>query len=170
MVEVKRIRGEAFAVDFYACSRSAKVTRKENILAQSKLGNSSFKLGHVEIHAPVYILAFYDIGDSHKLDYLQLFVTGNNESQYVFGPTPYPIAVSSQYNPGITWEETTTYNVGMDLGLYSRVTASIDAFYKDSQKLLVQSALPDGSNFSNSGYQNIGSMTTKGIELGVNAD
>jgi len=139
-----------------------------------KMKNNFFKdsktVSDMKLRLGYGISGQQDIGDAHRLDYLQLFVTGNNESQYYFGPTPTPIVVSSQYNPKIKWEETTTYNVGYDLGLFSRVNATVDAFYKISRDLLVPAALPDGSNFSNAGYQNIGSFTTKGVELGINAD
>jgi len=35
--------------------------------------------------------------------------------------------------------------------------------------LITNAAFADGSNFSNAGFQNIGSFTTKGIELNLNA-
>lgn len=111
-----------------------------------------------------------DIGENNADDWLQVIQTGDNNSQYYFGPTPYPLAISQYYNPGIKWEETTTYNVGLDLGLFDRVNASVDVFYKLSEDLLIPAAIPDGSNFSNAGYQNIGDMSTKGVELGISAD
>lgn len=109
-----------------------------------------------------------DIND--RLSYLQQYVIGNNQSQYFFGNLSNPIAVSTPYNPNLKWEETTTYNVGFDYGLFNnRITGTIDAFYKKSEDLLVRSALPDGGNFSNRGFQNIGDMTIKGIEFAINA-
>jgi iron complex outermembrane receptor protein len=111
-----------------------------------------------------------DIGEDNADDWLQVIQTGNNESQYYFGPTPYPLAISQYFNPALKWEETTTYNVGFDLGLFDRVNATLDVFYKLSQDLLIPAAIADGSNFSNAGYQNIGDMSSKGVEVGINAD
>ena len=109
-----------------------------------------------------------EIGD--RLSYLQQYVTGNNQSQYIFGTTATPIAVSTAYNSNLKWEETTTYNVGFDYGLLDdKITGTIDAFYKKSEDLLVRSALPDGGNFSNRGFQNIGDLTVKGIEFAIDA-
>lgn len=101
--------------------------------------------------------------------YLQTYITGNGVSQYYFGPTPYPIAVSDRLSPDIKWEETTTYNVGLDFGFWNnRLSATVDAFYKVSDDLIVDAAVSDGSNFSNRAWQNVGSFTTKGIEIGIN--
>ncbi|MEZ4839677.1 SusC/RagA family TonB-linked outer membrane protein [Flavobacterium sp.] len=110
-----------------------------------------------------------DIGNRN--DFLQQYNIGSGSSQYIFGETPYPIAVSARQSNNLKWEETTTYNVGIDFGLFnSRVTGSIDGFYKDSKDLLADVATADGSNFSNRSWQNIGNFTTKGVELTLSSD
>jgi TonB-linked SusC/RagA family outer membrane protein len=101
---------------------------------------------------------------------LQQIVVGGETSQYYFGPTPVGVALPSVYNDKLKWEETTTYNVGLDYGFYSnRINGSLDLFYKESRDQLSKTALPDGGNFSNRGYQNIGDFTTKGVEFSINA-
>ena len=111
-----------------------------------------------------------DIGQDNATVYLQSYVTGSGSSQYFFGTTPTPIAISTAYNPGIKWEETTTYNAGLDYGFFKdRLTGAVDVFYKNSKDLLVNGPVADGGNFSNVVYQNIGSFTTKGIEFNLNA-
>jgi len=103
--------------------------------------------------------------------YLQQYTTGSGSSQYIFGAVPTPIAISNPYNPVLKWEETTTYNVGFDYGLFNdRITGALDVFYKQSDDLIVNAAFPDGGNFSNAGFQNIGSFTTKGIEFSIASD
>ena len=103
--------------------------------------------------------------------YLEKYNTGNGTSQYFFGSTPTPIAVPARYSPDIRWEQTITYNGGIDFGLFeNRINGSVDVFYKDSRDLIVDGVVPDGSNFSNRAFQNVGSFTTKGVELGINAD
>ncbi|MGV3695678.1 SusC/RagA family TonB-linked outer membrane protein [Flavobacterium sp.] len=110
-------------------------------------------------------------GFNERNFYLQQYTTGSGTSQYVFGATPTPIAISNPYNPALKWEETTTYNVGLDYGLFNdRITGAIDLFYKVSDDLIVNAAFADGGNFSNAGFQNIGSFSTKGIEFSLNAD
>ncbi|MBN8643220.1 MAG: SusC/RagA family TonB-linked outer membrane protein [Flavobacteriales bacterium] len=104
-------------------------------------------------------------------DYLQKYNIGSGSSQYFFGPAVTPIAISAKLSPDLKWEETTTYNLGLDYGLVgNRVTGTVDVFYKESKDLLVEAAVADGSNFSNTAWQNVGSFTTKGIELGLNFD
>ena len=103
--------------------------------------------------------------------YLQKYNVGQANSQYIFGTSPIPIAISERFSPGITWEETETYNAGLDYGLFNnRINGTIDVFYKDSKNLLVDAAVSDGSNFSNRAFQNVGNFTTKGIEFAINAD
>lgn len=112
-----------------------------------------------------------DLGLEARNFYLQQYNTGDGNSQYIFGPTPIPIGVSLPYNPLIKWEETTTYNVGIDYGFFNnRITGAVDVFYKETRDLLVRSVFPDGSNFSNTGFQNIGDFSTKGIEAAIIAD
>ena len=109
-------------------------------------------------------------GFAERNFYLQQYTTGSGTSQYTFGTTPIPIAISNPYNPALKWEETTTYNAGLDYGFFNdRITGSLDLFYKISDDLIVLAPFPDGGNFSNAGFQNIGKMSTKGIEFSLNA-
>ena len=103
-------------------------------------------------------------------DYLQQYNIGLGTSQYFFGPVATPIAISGRISPELKWELTSTYNVGLDFGIYSRINGSVDVFYKESTDLLVDAAVSDGANFSNRAWQNVGSFTTKGIEVGVSID
>ncbi len=103
--------------------------------------------------------------------YLQKYNTGQGTSQYVFGTSTTAIAIPERFSPSLTWEKTTTYNAGLDVGLFkNRINFTIDAFYKDSKDLIVDAAVADGSNFSNRAYQNVGNFTTKGLEFALNAE
>ncbi len=110
-----------------------------------------------------------EMGDARFL-YLEPYSTGNSNSQYVFGTVPYSVAVPNFRNVNIKWEETTTMNVGLDFGFFNnRLTGSVEAFSKVSKNLLSYAAISDGSNFSNAGFQNIGSLSSKGVEVTLNA-
>lgn len=119
----------------------------------------------------------YGVSGQQKLDkrfnnvYLQQYTVGGSASQYYFGSLPVAIAISRPTNPSLRWEETTTYNAGLDYGLFNnRITGAIDAFYKLSDDLFTEAAIPDGANFSNRIIQNIGSFSTKGLEFSLSAD
>jgi len=104
--------------------------------------------------------------------YLPLYGLGTNSySQYPIGNTNifpiYPLA----YNPNLKWEQTTTYNAGLDFGLAkNRVYGSLDFYYKKSKDLLANVMVPAGVNFANQMYMNNGAFSTKGVELGLNWD
>jgi iron complex outermembrane receptor protein len=73
------------------------------------------------------------------------------------------------YNPLIQWEETNTYNLGVDFGLFNnRLSGNIDAYYKLSEKLFQSAPFADGTNFVNLFPQNIGSLSIRGLELNLN--
>ncbi len=69
------------------------------------------------------------------------------------------------YNKNLTWEKTTTYNVGVDLGFWNnRVTANLDWYYRKTTDLLNTGFVAVGSNFSSSVLSNIGSLHNTGFE------
>ena len=81
----------------------------------------------------------------------------------VFNLTP------SAYDPNIKWEETITTNVGVDFSFAKDlVSGNLDLYRKDTKDLLNTVLIPMGANFSNELLTNIGSMSNKGIELGLN--
>jgi iron complex outermembrane receptor protein len=103
--------------------------------------------------------------------YLGTYNIGNAYSQYVFGANSYPIANSSAIFEDLKWEETTTYNIGFDYGFFNdRISGSIDVYRKESEDLLADVAVPDGSNFTNVGPQNIGIFTSEGLEFSIGSD
>lgn len=73
------------------------------------------------------------------------------------------------YNKNLKWEETTTFNAGIDFGLFKqRLTGTIDYYYRVTNDLLNVVDIPMGTNFSNRVVSNIGSLTNNGIELALN--
>lgn len=112
-----------------------------------------------------------DIGAAAADLYLERYGIGQPSSQYQFGNDVIPVGLPQFRNDDLKWEETTTYNVGVDYGLFGeRVSGSIEYFFKESDDLLAFAAISDGSNFSNSGFQNIGKFTSQGLEFSINYD
>lgn len=139
----------------------------KNLLFKDSKTVSDFKL-----RVGYGITGQQEFGDFNERNiYFQQYTTGSGTSQYTFGTTPTPIAISNPYNPFLKWEETTTYNAGLDYGFFNdRITGALDFFYKESNDLIFLAPLPDGGNFSNAIYQNVGMMSTKGVEFSLNAE
>ena len=81
-------------------------------------------------------------------------------------PGYFPIGVS---NPALTWETTTQLDIGLDVGLWGRLSLAADYYHKDTDDLLLQVDLPSESGFSTA-LLNAGSVRNRGIELSVNLD
>ena len=139
-----------------------------------KLNNEFFKdsktISDLKLRLGWGISGQQDLG---RNDYFQqqYISSQTNGSQYTFGNTPIVIGLPKDYNTKLKWEETTTYNLGLDYGFFNnRISGSIEGYYKVSNDLLFNAPFPDGSNFANNGPQNIGSLDIKGVELNLNAD
>ena len=73
------------------------------------------------------------------------------------------------YNPDLTWETTTTTNIGLDWGIMNqRLSGSIDWYYRKTTDLLNWATFSAMTNFRNAFYKNIGSLRNTGIEMSLN--
>lgn len=103
-------------------------------------------------------------------DYVAMgtYTTGQDGAYYQFGDKFVTIARPSGYNPNLKWEQTTTWNAGLDFGfLNNRVTASVDYYNRTTKDLINLIDVPSGTNFQNQIVSNIGSLNNKGIEFSV---
>ena len=87
----------------------------------------------------------------------------------------YPLGNNGQlnrpdaYNADLTWETTTTYNVGLDFGFMdNRITGSLDYYFRETTDLLNTVYVAAGSNFRNQVTSNIGSLENTGFEASLN--
>lgn len=72
------------------------------------------------------------------------------------------------YNDDLTWETTTTWNFGLDYGMFDqRLVLNFDAYYRKTTDLLSKTGIPAGMNFDNSLLRNTGSLENKGFEVAV---
>jgi TonB-linked SusC/RagA family outer membrane protein len=89
------------------------------------------------------------------------------DQAYSFGGTLvagyYPFSVA---NPDLTWESTRESNVGVDLGLFDRLTITADAYTKTTRDLLLTVQLPMETGFVNA-LQNLGAVRNSGVELDI---
>jgi len=101
--------------------------------------------------------------------YLAVYERSTATAQYQFGNSYYPTLRANAYDRNIKWEETTTYNAGIDFGLFGdRLTGTIDVYQRKTKDLINNIQVPAGTVFSNYLWTNVGSLENKGIELTLN--
>jgi TonB-dependent starch-binding outer membrane protein SusC len=100
--------------------------------------------------------------------YQAIFTAGDQYTQYQFGNYWYTTLRADAYDPNIKWEETTTFNVGIDYGfLNDRIVGGLDFYYRQTNDLINYIPVAAGSNLSNYVTTNIGDMENKGVEFSI---
>lgn len=100
--------------------------------------------------------------------YQTLYTVSNGQAGYQFGNKHYLTIRPNAYDENIKWEETTTYNAGVDFGFFSnRLTGSVDVYYRETSDLLNEVDVPAGANLKNRIVTNVGSLENKGVELSL---
>ena len=102
--------------------------------------------------------------------YLPVYNVSTNQNQAWIGPDGKPVYVVTpqSYNADLKWEETTTWNAGIDFGFFNnRINGSIDFYKRKTKDLLTWANYPAGSNLSNEGNLNLGDMENTGIEFNI---
>ncbi|HWR99421.1 MAG TPA: TonB-dependent receptor [Prolixibacteraceae bacterium] len=108
-----------------------------------------------------------DIGNDYP--YLPVYRESTATAQYQFGNTFYKTLRPNAYDANIKWEETSTYNIGLDYGfMQNRFTGTIDVYKRETMDLLNFIPIAAGSNFSNYLTTNVGNLENKGIEFSIN--
>ena len=100
---------------------------------------------------------------------IPLFELGSATSQYLPGENLYS---AKAFNPDLTWEKTTTINVGVDFSLFddNRLQGSFDVFQRETSDLLATVPVAPGQALSSSFVKNVGDMESQGIEASLSLD
>lgn len=111
-------------------------------------------------------LGWGTVGNDRISSYLSLDLY--EQSKYGVGGNTVTVLTPKQIkNEDLKWEGSTTYNLGIDLGMFdSRVSLTADFFIKDTKDLLLAQSLAHVTGFS-SQYQNIGKIRNKGMEVSI---
>ena len=95
--------------------------------------------------------------------------TNQAGSLYQFGNTIVTPITPKGYAAQIKWEETTTYNIGLDFGFArNRINGSIDVYQRKTKDLLNKVPVAAGTNLTNYLLMNVGDLENKGIEGAIN--
>lgn len=79
------------------------------------------------------------------------------------------MVVTNLANNSLKWEQTASWNVGVDFSLFkSRLSGTFDYYIKKTKDLLISRPLPGSSGFGST-YYNQGGLDNKGVEFSLNA-
>jgi iron complex outermembrane receptor protein len=97
------------------------------------------------------------------------YALGDAQTRAQFGNEFVSTLRPTGVDPDISWEETRTTNAGVDFGLFGqRLSGTVDWYNKKTTGLIFRIPAPAGS-LSSAVTTNIGSMSNKGFELGLNS-
>ena len=114
----------------------------------------------------------YGITGSQEIgNYLSLAQLGANESlQAVFDQQPYTGFAPVNYaNPDLKWEETATFNIGLDYSLLNgKFSGTIEYYEKNTSNLLLEVPVPQPAPVPTR-IENVGKTRNRGLEFSLDA-
>ncbi len=109
--------------------------------------------------------------------YLPRYSLSDQRAQYQIGTDAdgNPIFVNTArpdpYDAGLQWEETTSFNAGLEFGFANgRFNGALEYYNQRTDQLLFEVAIPSGTNLSDRVLTNIGELENSGVELTLNAN
>lgn len=134
--------------------------KKLNIFDNLKVRASWGKLGN------------QNIGSGSNSDYFPYLtvMTQDYANSYNFKNTLAPgAAITGLVDRNITWETTTTTDIGLDLGfLKNRLNIEADYFERRTSDIIVQLPIPTVLGGLTAPFENVGEMLNRGVEINVN--
>ena len=96
-------------------------------------------------------------------------ISSENNYPFTGGIPSIGVAPSTQMpNPDLTWETTTQFNIGFDIGLWdSKALLSVDYYSKKTEDILLSRVLPEFVG-PTSITQNAGEVENKGFDISLN--
>ena len=138
---------------------------QEDFLANSAL------VSNLKLRGSFGVTGQQDTGTGNDYPYLALYNVGTGTVRQIFGKDTVQTLRPAGYDSNLKWEQTKTYDAGLDFGFFSnRLTGSLDLYLRQTTDLLAVIPLPAGSNLTNVLLTNIGNLENKGIELSLNYD
>ncbi|PXX23776.1 TonB-dependent receptor, partial [Arenibacter sp. ARW7G5Y1] len=110
------------------------------------------------------------VGNNQSLGLYSSISTLNFGANYSFDEVIEPgVFLSELANPQLVWEETTTYGVGMDFGLFNnKITGEIDVFKSRTDGILRRIQAPLFGGIITAPFENLAIVDNKGYELALN--
>ncbi|MEM6763398.1 MAG: SusC/RagA family TonB-linked outer membrane protein [Bacteroidota bacterium] len=135
-------------------------------LAVKLLDNENKTFNNLKLRAGWGITGQQEIGDFYA--YLARYQVGFENARYQFGNEFVTTLRPNGYDANIRWEETETYNFGLDFSIIKdRLSGSVDLYQRNTTDLLNRIPVPAGTNLSNFVTTNVGDMENRGIEVSL---
>lgn len=135
-------------------------------LAVKLIDNETRMFNTVKVRAGWGITGQQDIGDYYA--YLARYQLGFDNARYQFGNEFVTTLRPNGYDENIQWEETETYNLGLDFSIVrDRLRGSLDLYKRYTSDLLNRIPVPAGTNLTNFVTTNIGDMENEGVEVAL---
>ncbi len=134
-----------------------------------RISQEEFMKGIDEINSLKLRLGWGKTGNQNVADYAYMSMLSSKTTPWGVG-----VLAGNTANPELTWETTSSYNIGFDFGLLqNRIEFIADVYYKKTENLLLQVQLPaflgsEGYGGASNPWMNVGSIENKGIELTLN--
>ena len=107
---------------------------------------------------------------SNDYPYMPRYTYSLDNARYQFGDEYYTTYRPEGYDSNIKWEETSTFNIGLDYGfINNRISGAIDVYSRQTKDLINFIPVPAGTNLTNQILTNVGDLENKGIEFSINA-
>lgn len=135
-----------------------------SLINESFMEKTKNVLSNLKLRVGYGVTGQQEIGD---YKYFMKYVTSTDPNTTYLGTH---LMKPDGYSPDLKWEETTTYNFGIDFGfLNNRINGSIEYYQKHTKDLLSDVSIVAGTNFTNIATSNVGEMKNEGVELSLNA-
>ncbi|MEM1320063.1 MAG: TonB-dependent receptor [Bacteroidota bacterium] len=129
--------------------------------------NQSGFVNSLKVRVGYGVTGQQEIGNFYQ--YLPTYTVGLDNANQQFGDGFTQTLRPEEYDANIKWEETTTYNIGLDYSLYNdRIYGSLEYYIRRTEDLLNRIPVPAGTNLSNFIDTNIGDLENRGVEFSVN--
>ncbi|MEY8586978.1 TonB-dependent receptor [Phocaeicola sartorii] len=150
-------------------SRLSPDTRWGNFWSLSgswRLSQEKFMQPLKSVLSDLKLRASYGVNGNLPSSYYGYQSTYTTGAFYNGKPSPWE---STLGNEELTWEKNYALNLGLDIGLFSRVNVSLDWYTRTTKDLLMSKQLNSISGFS-SLLTNVGQMRNTGVELEVRSN
>lgn len=136
-----------------------------------EIARMPFMAGYGDIVQSLKPRFSYGVTGRSDFDAYQSIATyTTNGMYYIDGEWINGYAPSSNANPDLGWEKSTSANFGVDFMLWNRLHGSIEYFDRRSQDLLYNYTAPQPPYVYNSILVNVGTTKNTGVELSINGD